>query len=129
MRSKDLSREDFLGVVSKYYSEKEEKDAHLQIELSITYGLISMMPNLKLYYEDKNHARAYISDDDICEALCNYAEDNNASLDSYQYLGGVTRMGMFVDEDTPFFNGVRLYAQDKEKTDSPVVRARCIENE
>ena len=64
MRSKDLSKEEFVGIVSKYYNEKEEKNVDLQVELSITYGLISMMPNLKLYYEDKNHAKAYISDDD-----------------------------------------------------------------
>lgn len=129
MKSKDLSKEEFLGVVSKYYSEKEEKDIDLQVELSITYGLISMAPDLKLYYQNQNNFRVYVLEDDIAEALHKYAEDNNTTLDSYKYMGGVRKMGMFTDEDTPFFNGVRLYVKDREKTDSPMVREKCIENE
>lgn len=126
MFSEVLSKGRFIEVISEDYNKKLGREVELHDEISLTYGLISIVPNFRLYY-DKDNGRCYLSDDDINDALNNYAKSRELVLDSFAYLGGVHRMGMFIDEDTPYFFGVRLNLDEKElKTDSPLVKERKL---
>ena len=121
MFSEVLSKGRFIEVVSEDYNKKLGREVELHDEISLTYGLISIVPNFRLYYK-KDDRRCYLSDDDINDALNNYAKSRELVLDSFAYLGGVHRM-----EDTPYFFGVRLNLNEKElKTDSPLIIERKL---
>ena len=42
-----------------------------------------------------------------------YLEKNNCELDTFKYVGGIRRVGYFIDEDTAHFEGIELAIKDK----------------
>ncbi|MBQ6284931.1 MAG: hypothetical protein IJK67_01285 [Bacilli bacterium] len=116
--TKELCKEAFLLVVSNYYNELCGDNVQLKDELDVTYCLTGMGVDLKLYYEkeiDGKLEKVYVSNSIIWPALWEFARKYEYDLKSFCYIGGVRRMGMFISEDEPYFEGVRLKVSDLNK--------------
>lgn len=73
---------------------------------------------MKLYLEtivDGERIRRLLTEDYIKEVLTAYVDTPKETLNSFQYVGGIHHVGLYVDEDTPFFEGVMIYLKQKEK--------------
>jgi len=114
MFSEDLSKGRFIEIVSKNYNEKTGKKVKLYDEMPITFGLIGAIADFKLYYNGVSGNKCYLSDGEIDDALNNYASSRGLVLDSFSYLGGIKRTGIYAGESTPYFFGVRLNLDEKE---------------
>ena len=116
--TKELCKEAFLLVVSNYYNELYKDNVQLKEELEPEYNTIGISINLKLYYEkeiDGKLEKVYVSNSIVRPALYEYARKYEYDLKSFCYIGGVRRMGMFISEDEPYFEGVRLKVSDLNK--------------
>jgi len=60
-------------------------------------------------YNEKTGKKVKLDD-----ALNNYASSRGLVLDSFSYLGGIKRTGIYAGESTPYFFGVRLNLDEKE---------------
>lgn len=115
---KEIDREAFLDATSQYCSEKYGEDIRVIDQLSVIYGTLGARPDLRLFYYktvDDKKVMFYMPSEEIDEALNQYASKNNCELKSYYFLGGVRRAGFFIDEDEPYFEGVRLHLREKGK--------------
>lgn len=116
---KPITDKEFMNILNTYYSIKERKDIKLRLELGIKYDDISMSPNIKIFYDSYIQGQLVsipVTEEEITEALSSYAKNLGYQLSSFQYVGGVQRMGMYHDEDKPIFAGVILNLKDKVKT-------------
>lgn len=76
-------------------------------------------PQIKFYlvehYEDLNKKIEYLlTETDLKRALANYISAQGYELINFKYIGGVRRVGYFVDEDTAYFEGIELSVSEKE---------------
>ena len=49
-------------------------------------------------------------------ALNNYVKTYNYEVIDFKYIGGVHKVGYFIEEDTPYYDGIQLNVKKKEKT-------------
>ena len=113
MENKVISKEEFLNIMSNYMSNIANRKLSVEMELGVEYDTISMSPSIKLYIKVFNRV-IYIHDNSINTALSEYANNLGYTLNDYKFIGGVRRMGMHVDEDTPYFDGIKLYMIKKD---------------
>ncbi len=107
MENKKISKEEFLDIMSNYISNIANRNLAVEMELGVEYGAISMSPLIKLYVKEINRV-IYLHENNINTALNEYADNLGYTLYDYKFIGGVRRMGIFVDEDTPYFDGIDL---------------------
>ena len=113
---KDITTKELLNILSDYYSPIYRRNIVMNKNI-----LISNNDDLKLqiYFEHYTPYGKmqiiYLSELDIKTCLSKYANMLGYSLDSYKYLGGIRHVGYFTDEDTPYFEGIRLYLKEKNK--------------
>lgn len=113
MEKKTINEEEFLEIMSNYVSDIIGRKLTVKMELDVQYDTFSMSPLIKLYVKTFNRP-VYLHDNNINTALNKYADSLGYALKGYKFMGGVRRMGMFVDEDTPYFDGIELYMIKKE---------------
>lgn len=71
------------------------------------------MPHLtiKFYYEryiKDSKITVFIKESEIRLILENYLNSLGYTLVNYSYIGNIRHTGYFVDNDTPFFEGVKI---------------------
>lgn len=113
---KDLTREEFIKELSKYYSEKLKKEITVNYDVNIIWN-----DNLSLsvYFEKyryNNIDRIDLNDEDIRICFESYAKELGLELENFKYIGGIRQVGYFFKENTPHFDGIRLYFKEKTKT-------------
>lgn len=86
-----------LSVVPQTYLDDNE-------EIQIRFYLIE-----HLYYNNnRNDFKCLLSETDIENALEDYANKNDYEYDNFKYIGGVRRVGYFMDESMPYYEGIKL---------------------
>ena len=111
-----LNEEQFMKTLTNYYSIKLREEAHFVMDLGVKYTDISVIPDIKIYYEKYimgEHIRVLVKECEIQEALINYANYHGYDLLSFNYYGNVRRVGLYDNEDTPMFQGVVLHMKKK----------------
>ena len=113
---KDLTREEFIKELSKYYSKKLKKDITIKYRVNIIWN-----DNLSLnvFFEKRSLSTNDIinlNDEDISMCFKAYAEKLGFKLENFKYIGGIRHTGYFTSENTPHFDGIRLYFKEKAKT-------------
>ena len=101
----------FIEMLSLDVSLDMKDDVIVQKELDIKYVNGLMSPNIRFYFDryicgDK--ITVYLNNKDISRVLGNYASKQGCTLSGYKYIGGVRKVGYFVNENQPFFEGVVL---------------------
>ena len=56
-----------------------------------------------------------ITESDLRDVFNHYLEPQGLELNGFKYSGGIRRVGYYIDEDTPIFEGVELSVREKSK--------------
>lgn len=111
----DIATDIFLIIIGKYYSDIYHKN--ILVNYNIRTDDNDKL-DLKIYFEKYNAQGIDIitlNYNDIFTSLKKYANSLGYELDSFKYCGGIRHVGYFIDEDTPYFEGVRLFMKEKNK--------------
>ncbi len=109
-----LKANEVYNAIIDYYSNGNNKpsassqmyvyDEHIDINFYLTEKIS----------EDKER-KTCLTSYDLDDVLKNYLKDTNYELLSYKYSGGIRRVGYFIDENTPIFEGIELLVKEKVK--------------
>lgn len=113
---KDIRTNEFLHNLSEYYSKIYQRNIAFKANIRIQ---TNDELKLNIYFEKYSERIIQVvnlTDGDIQKYLTIYASDLGYSLDNYKYIGGIRHTGYFTNEDTPYFEGIRLYLKEKVKT-------------
>ena len=114
----NLSEPEVFSAIEKYYAQFDEKvkaKKNLRIvngDLSLDFFKVQEFIGKK----DIKIIETRLSEDDLRYIFEYYLKDSNYNLVDYKYIGGIRKVGYFVDEDTPYFEGIKLYIKGREKT-------------
>ena len=117
----DIDRNSFLHLLSDYFSKKNDKKIDVKMDLTLEYKKIDNIDNYYdsiiksdfFYVEESKHERTYLNKNDLEEALSYYVNQKDCLFDSFKYVGGIRHVGYYVDEDTPYFEGIRVFLKEK----------------
>lgn len=117
----DMDRDSFLHLLSDYFSKKNDKKIDVKMDLTLEYKKIDNIDNyydsiIKIdffYLEEYKQKRIHLNKNDLEEALSYYINQKDCLFDSFKYVGGVRHVGYYVEEDTPCFEGIRVYMKEK----------------
>ena len=117
----DISDKEIIEILQKYYSNKFGSEVKVESKLGIKYvntvdGCIVSRPDIEFYIFDKNGNQSITSPltkYDIKEALNDYVSSLGYSFESFKYIGGIRHIGQFIDDDTPYFEGIKVYYREK----------------
>lgn len=85
--------------------------------VNIKYELTLNNDNLNIiFYLDDGINKEVISYQDLENALKNYIYRNDYEFKEFKYIGGIHKTGYYFDEDTPHYDGIKVYLKKKEKT-------------
>jgi len=113
METKDLSEKEFLDILSSYYSKICNQNITIKYNIRIT---ANDNLSLSVFYEKYTSRSAHIielNDSDINKCFSDYADNLGYALNHYKYIGGINHTGYFTSENTPHFDGIRLYLKEK----------------
>ncbi len=110
-----IKEEEFLSILSNYYTKKFGKETKIYNRLHIINkdGVEDLKMDLFYVYEQKS-TRAYIRLEnylelnDVIEALEDYAHQNGFELETFNYIGGIKHREYFNVEDEPYFVGALI---------------------
>lgn len=112
----NISPEMVKKAILDYYDEQKKFNLSVNEELSILNG----NPNLRYYLiehlEDtkfKKDLKSMLTEDDLRRVLSHYADSFNYDLEDYKYIGGIHRVGYYFSEDTPHYDGIKLFVKEK----------------
>ena len=113
---KDISTDEFITILSEYYSEILHQDIKVKYNVRIIWN-----DNLSLnvFFEKRSYGdrrTINLTDEDIKKCLEVHANALGYTLNNYKYIGGIRHVGYFTEENAPHFEGVRLYLKEKCKT-------------
>ena len=111
----DLSVSQVKDAMTDYYGNDKDHAVYPFINVFMNNG----EPDVKFYInEHVGKGQSYntpVSKDDLRNVLAMYAAKKGYEMIDYRYVGGVHRVGYFFDEDTPHFDGIKLYVKKLEK--------------
>ena len=110
-----IKEEDFLDILSNYYTKKFGKETKIYNRLHIINKDGEEDLKMDLFYvNEQKNTRAYIrienylEVEDVKEVLEEYSIENGFELETFNYIGGIRHMEYFNVEDKPFFMGVLI---------------------
>ena len=113
-----LFPEDVDGAIIDYFGRDKNYRVSVKEELTIAGN----EPNIKFYLIEhlqydgiKKDITILLTEGDLKKVFKDYLSDLNYELASFKYIGGIHKTGYFVDEDTPYFEGIELLVKEKDK--------------
>ena len=108
-------------LLKNYFANKYNNEIKIEEYIDTKYvdigdGYFVSTPNIELCIIDKNDNQMVTSNltkIDIEEALADYISSLGYVFESFKYVGGVRHAGYFIEEDTPFFEGIQIFAKEK----------------
>ncbi len=113
---KNITKEEVIKIISEYYSEKLKKDITLNYRVNIIWN---DNLSLNIFFEKRSPSTKHIinlNDEDIHICLEAYTKKQGFELANFKYLGSIKPTGHFFENNTPCFEGIRLYFKEKAKT-------------
>lgn len=112
-----LSPDEVDQIIVEYFNSEDyklsiKKDMYIDNEgiPQINFYLVE-----HLSYDDRKNFECKLGENDLQKALGSYAKSYECELVEFKYMGGVHRTGFYVDEDTPYYEGIQLNVKKKEK--------------
>jgi len=109
-----LKEPDILNAIISYLGMSKEYEVSAKKELNYTDGNLSIGFYLIEKY-DNIQRETRLTNSDLIAALNNYLKDTDYTLINFKYVGGIHRVGYYHDEDTPYFEGIELEVEEKQK--------------
>ena len=102
----------------EYFSEGRDYRVSVKEELSIEDNQpkidFYLIEHLK-YGDAEENVKTLLTNEDLLKAFNKYLEDINCEIKDFKYMRGIHHAGYDFDEDTPYYEGVILNADKKEK--------------
>ncbi len=105
------------GAIIDYYG-----DNNFNTSAKYSLGLNNNKPEVTFYRVEhlKSKDREEFIDirldnKDLMNVFNRYLEDTDYEVDNFKYAGGVHMHGLFIEENTPVFEGIELNLKEKEK--------------
>ena len=102
----------------EYFSEGRDYRVSVKEELSIEDNQpkidFYLIEHLK-YGDAEENVKTLLTNEDLLKAFNKYLEDINCEIKDFKYMRGIHHVGYYFDEDTPYYEGVILTADKKEK--------------
>ena len=109
----NLSKMDVLNIITSYYGEGKEYDVSTRMDLYLDGDKINIVFYIVEKYDSvTNEIR--LTEGDLENVFKDYLSNTNYDFVDFKYVGGIRRVGYFVDEDTPYFEGIELSVKQKE---------------
>ena len=118
--SKDvmLYPEEVDQALLEYFGEGRDYRISIKEELSMEDNKpkidFYLIEHLK-YGDVEENVKTLLTNEDLLKAFNKYLEDINCEAKDFKYMGGIHHVGYYFDEDTPYYEGVILTADKKEK--------------
>lgn len=115
---KYLSKEQLFEIITNYIYLQRGILFDVVPILKVKETSLGKVPDLKLYLEttiDDEKIRIPLTEKDIKDIITAYVTTPKVTLNTFQYIGGVHRTGLYIDEDIPHFEGVMIYLKPNEK--------------
>jgi hypothetical protein len=111
-----VSPDEIKEAITDYYDVGKNYKVSVREDIYVDYnGHPQINYYLVEHYYNKNREFEYmLTETDIKKALANYIGKNGYDLNDFKYIGGVHKVGYFVDEDTVYFEGIELNVSEKE---------------
>ena len=111
-----VSSDEIKEAITEYYDIGKNYKVSVREDTYVDYnGNPQINYYLVEHYYNKNREFEYkLTKTDIKKVLANYIGKNGYELNDFKYLGGVHRVGYFIDEDTVYFEGIELNVSKKE---------------
>lgn len=113
-----LTEEEVDAEIENYYGEGKSYDVSATHELSINNHMI----DINFYLIEKfnldgvmRETKTMLTEGDLKNVFEAYVEQGNYELENFKYIGGIHKVGYFVEEDTPHYEGIELRIKPKEK--------------
>ncbi len=96
--------DDTKNILSNYFSNKYKKDLPCEYDLTIK----NRKPDVTFYL-----GKDRLEEDEIIEALRNYADELGYSFNGFKYINGIHQNGYYLNNDTPYFHGIEMSVNKK----------------
>lgn len=103
-------------AIMNFYSEGKDYKVTVETEL-----LLNGEPEITFYridhYNDdgiKKDVATKLTDSDLKNIFNNMLKQTNYEVQDFKYIGGVHRVGYYFDQDTPYFEGIKIEVKEKE---------------
>lgn len=97
-----------------YFGKGKNYRVSVQNELSVENKQPKMVYYL-IEHVDNGEIQTRLTYGDLLNAFNDYVGFYGYEVDNFKYIGGVRNVGYFVDEDTPYFEGIELHVKEKEQ--------------
>ena len=119
-----LSPDDIEEAIIQYFGNGKDYKVSVREDL---YVDDNRSPQIKFYliehFDEINKDIEYLlTETDLKMSLANYISDNGYDLNDFKYVGGVRKVGYFVDEDMAYFEGIELNVSEKVKDNKHIKR-------
>ena len=85
-------------------------------------GIIGHEPKIYYYliehldYDGKKRDnRIYLTEHDLKTAFNDYLSSSNYELVDFKYIGGIHHTGYYINNDMPYYEGIKLNVKEREK--------------
>ncbi len=95
-------------IIKDYYQKVEGKDAFVVKDLK----LVNHEPVLNLYIIIKGQ-ETQLTRDKLSEVFKWYLDIHGLDFVDFRYIGNIRKAGYFIEEETPVFQGVKLYYNNR----------------
>lgn len=115
----ELTPDEVDQAIIDYYSKDHNHRVSVKEELTLENG------NLKIdfyaikhidYYGTKKDIITHLTEEDLKTCLNDYMSIYNYEVTDFKYIGGIHRVGYFIDENTPHYDGIQLHVKEKKKS-------------
>ena len=113
----DLTPDEVDQAIIEYFGKGKNYRVSVTNEMYVDYHrepriIFYLIEHLN-YDGVKRDIKTCLTEGDLQHALNAYINFYNYELIDFKYNGGVHYVGMLVDEDTPYYNGMKLYVTEK----------------
>lgn len=115
---KDLSVDEVHETITNYYGEGKLYQVESTHELSLYNNHLDIHFYLLETFDIdgvEHTTKTMLTEGDLRNVFQDYAEKADYDLVDFKYIGGIRKVGYFVDEDTPHFDGIELNVKPREK--------------
>ena len=115
---KDLSVDEVHEAIAGYYGEGKSYQVEATHELSLSNNHLDIHFFLLETFDVngiEHTTKTMLTEGDLKNVFQDYAEKADYDLVNFKYIGGIRKVGYFVDEDTPHFDGIELSVKPREK--------------
>ena len=115
-----LTQDEVDQAIIEYFSSRKNYRISVKEKLTIDNG----EPSIAFYIIEPDGKMTRLTKGDLNNALEESISIYNYELIDFEYMGGINHVGYHFDENTPYYDGIRLIVKEKKKDNSLTLRKK-----